>query len=533
MKPQLSHIFTFLFFLFVPLLTNQNVEAQSSNTSSIAIRTIRGGWQEFGINNPDTIVNMDNKEMITDNRSKLFYADFRESFDISMSMRFNTLITEQAFLCKDGLNGEILADLTIGYDPGTEQIFAEIKDEKGELHRVFAGSKVQKGEWKKVQVSAIHNTKRHKSTLTLNVKDESTGISESSTVTYPGYALRYDVTRWVIGHGFPGGYPNSLQVRNGDIKDLSISGVGKERILGQNPIFTDQFTADPACTVIGDRIYAYVGIDKAGVGGWFYMPHWVAYSSDDMIHWTNHGVVLKAADFPNSRSGSAWAAQVVERNGKFYYYVTLDNEDDGKHKIDVAVSDSPTGPFIPVHKAGEKPIVTDDMTPESHRPNADIDPTVLIDDDGQAYIAWGNGDCYMAKLKPDMTDIDGELWHVGLRNYSEGPWLFKRKGIYYLVYAADAPGSQPEQIAYSTATDIRGPWTYRGLLTSSAKYGFTIHPSVNEFKGKWYFFYHDGSYMLNGEPGGDCRRQVCVEEMHFNRDGTIRPITLTEKGISK
>ena len=488
-------------------------------------QTIQGGWADFGIENPDTVISMNDKELVTSNRSKLFYADFRERLDITLSMRFNTMLTEQAFLCKDGRGGELYADLTIGYDPCTEQVFAEVKDEQGKLHRALAG-KVRKGEWNEVKVSAVHNPKQHKSTLTL------TANGTSTAVTYSGYALRYDVTRWVVGHGFPGGFPNSLQVRQGDIKGLSISGEAKARVEGQNPIFIDQFTADPACTVIGDRIYAYVGVDKAGVGGWFNMPYWVAYSSADMIHWTNHGTVLQAADFPNSRRGSAWAAQVVERNGKFYYYVTLDNEDDGKHKIDVAVSDSPTGPFIPVHKAGERPIVTDDMT-DSHRPNADIDPTVLIDDDGQAYIAWGNGDCYMAKLKANMTEIDGELWHVGLRNYSEGPWLFKRKGLYYLVYAADAPGVQPEQIAYATATNIRGPWTYQGLLTSSAKYGFTIHPSVNQFKGKWYFFYHDGSYMLNGEPGGDCRRQVCVEEMFFNADGTIKPITLTEKGVSR
>ena len=495
--------------------------------------SIKGGWIDFGIQNSDTIISMDCKEFVTSNRTRLFYVDYRESFDISMSMRFNTLLTEQAFLCKEGVNGEMFADLTIGFDPGTEQVFAEIKDEEGKLHRVVAGDRVKKGVWNEVKVGAVHHKKRHESTLTLTVKNELTGKMESASVTYPGYALRYNVSRLIVGRGVPGGFPNSLQVRRGDIKGIAFSGVGKERVVGQNPIFTDQFTADPACTVIGDRIYAYVGIDKAGVGGWFNMPHWVAYSSDDMIHWENHGVVLKAADFPNARSGSAWAAQVVEKDGKYYYYVTLDNADDGLHKIDVAVSDSPTGPFIPVHKEGESPIVTDDMTPDSHRSNADIDPTVFIDDDGQAYIAWGNGDCYMAKLKPNMTEIEGEHWHVGLRNYSEGPWLFKRKGIYYNVYAADAPGVQSEQIAYSTATDIRGPWTYRGLLTGSAKYGFTIHPSVNEFKGKWYFFYHDGSYMLNGEPGGDCRRQVCVEELRFNPDGTIKHITLTEKGLSR
>ena len=419
------------------------------------------------------------------------------------------------------------------YDPGTEQIFAEVKDESNQLHRIVAGKRVTKGVWFDVCVKAKHNPKSHKSTLTLYVKSIDDENAAESSVTYKGYALKYNVSRWVVGHGFPGGFPNSLQVRNGSIKNLKFSGTGKARAKGQNPIFTDQFTADPACTVIGNRIYAYVGVDKANVGGWFNMPYWVAYSSADMINWTNHGIVLKAADFPNAKKGSAWAAQVVEKNGKYYYYVTLDNEDDGRHKIDVAVADSPTGPFKPVHGEGEKPLITDDMTTDSHRWNSDIDPTVLIDDDGQAYIAWGNGDCYMAKLKDNMTELDGPLWHVGLRNYSEGPWLFKRKGIYYNVYAADAPGVQPEQIAYSTATDIRGPWTYRGILTSSAKHGFTIHPSVNKFKGKWYFFYHDGSYMLNGEPGGDCRRQVCVEELRFNRDGTIRPIILTERGISK
>lgn len=202
-------------------------------------------------------------------------------------MRFNTMLTEQAFLCKDGKSGEMFADLTIGYDPCTEQVFAEVKDEVGKLHRVLAG-KVRKGEWNDVRVNAVHDKQRHESTLTLTVKNEPTGKTESTSATYPGYALRYDVTSWVVGHGFPGNSPNSLQVRRGDIKGL-------------------------------------------------------------------------------------------------------------------AVSDSPTGPFFPVHKAGEKPIVTDDMT-DSHRPNADIDPTVLIDDDGQAYIAWGNGDCYMASpFTPQST----------------------------------------------------------------------------------------------------------------------------------
>jgi hypothetical protein len=137
----------------------------------------------------------------------------------------------------------------------------------------------------------------------------------------------------------------------------------------------------------------------------------------------------------------------------------------------------------------------------------------------------------MVKLKPNMTELDGEIRKVPLRNYSEGPWLFKRNGLYYNVYAADAPGVQPEQMAYSYARSINGEWTYGGLLTGSAKYGFTIHPSVNEFGGKWYFFSHDGSYMLPNTPGGDCRRQVCVEHLRFRADGTIEKIVLTQEGI--
>lgn len=491
----------------------------------------KGGWQDFGITQEDTVIHINCTDLSTNNRSHLFYADFRHSFKISFSAYFNTQLTEQVFLCKEGLKGEIFADLMIGFDPGTEQIFAEIKDNRQKLHRIFAGEKAEKGKWFDITLQSEYKSPQKKSEMALTVRSCDTGKTATSRIDYPGFALTYNVTKWVIGRGFPGGFPNSLQVRNGLIRNLKIEGIGKERVKGQNPIFTDRFTADPACTVVGDRIYAFVGEDKAGVGGWFNMPHWVLYSSADMINWTDHGVILKASDFPHANPYGAWAAQMVEKDGLYYYYVTLDDTRNGKHMINVAVSNNPTGPYKPARQDGT-PLVTDDMTPDSHRKNADIDPTVFIDDDGTPWMAWGNGDCYMVRLKPNMIELDGEIRHIGLRNYSEGPWLFKRKNLYYLVYAADAPGVQAEQIAYSTATSIEGPWTYRGLLTTSAKYGFTIHPSVNEFKGKWYFFYHDGSYMLNGEPGGDCRRQVCVEEMKFNKDGTIQPITLTEKGIA-
>ena len=492
---------------------------------------IEGGWQEFEINNPDTVIRLNRTEIATNNKSRLFYADGRQEVKISLSMMCHTLGTEQVFVCKEGVRGEVFADLAIGYDNTQHRIFAEVKDLDGNPCRVAAVNPAQKDVWYNVELVCTYNSVAKTSTMVLTVNNkDSNQKPQISRLEYKGYALPHRVGRWVVGRGFPGGFPNSLQVLDGEIARVRISAMGFERKKGENPIFGDRFTADPACTVVGDRIYAYVGEDRADVGGWFNMPHWVCYSSADMVNWTCHGVVLRASDFKYANPFGAWAGQVVERNGKFYYYVTLDDRSNGKHTIDVAVSDSPTGPFVPARKDGT-PLITDDMTPDSHRPNADIDPTVLIDDDGTAWMAWGNGDCYMVKLKPNMTELDGEIRKVPLRNYSEGPWLFKRNGLYYNVYAADAPGVQPEQMAYSYARSIKGPWTYGGLLTGSAKYGFTIHPSVNEFGGKWYFFYHDGSYMLHNTPGGDCRRQVCVEHFRFRDDGTIEKIVLTQEGI--
>lgn len=491
---------------------------------------VNGDFADFGIHNVDTVLSLDRTTLMTSNRTSIFYADYRKSFEVSLSLKCHTWGTEQVFLCKEGGKREMFADLSIGYDPMQKRVFAEVKDRNGELHRVVAGPEVKMDTWYDVKVCADYDERHGESSLSLSVASPQKQAMVSK-VRYKGTALLCNATPWVIGRGFPGGFPNSLQVLKGEIAHVRISGSGLARKSGENPLFTDCFTADPACLVDGDRIYAYVGEDKASPGGWFSMPHWLCYSSTDMVNWESHGVVLKAGSFPNANPGGAWAGQVVKKGDKYYYYVTLDNKSNGAHMIDVAVSDSPYGPFHPARKDGT-PLITDDMTPDSHRPNADIDPTVFIDDDGIPWMAWGNGDCYMVRLKQNMIELDGEVRKVPMRNFSEGPWLFKRNGLYYNVYAADAPGVQPEQIAYSTARNIEGPWTYRGLLTGPAKYGFTIHPSVNEFHGEWYFFYHDGSYSLYGEPGGDCRRRVCVEHLYFNPDGTIQPITLTREGIS-
>jgi beta-xylosidase len=299
---------------------------------------------------------------------------------------------------------------------------------------------------------------------------------------------------------------------------------------GSNPIIRDVFTADPAPLVVGDTVYVYVGRDHAKGKEMFTMPDWLCYSTKDMKHWTPHGAVLSPTNFSWGEPNSAWAAQVVPKDGKFYYFVTVKgNRTAPGNNIGVAVADSPTGPF---KDAIGKPLVRDSMTPKATRPWEDIDPTVWIDDDGTPWMSWGNGDCYLVKLKPNMIELDGAIERIDLPHYVEGPWLYKRDKLHYLVYAAIVPPLGSEQIAYATADKITGPWNYCGIITGPAKNSFTIHPGVIEFKGQSYFFYHYAGLTLNGEKGALGRRAVCVEYLDYNLDGSIKPITQTAAGVS-
>jgi len=299
-------------------------------------------------------------------------------------------------------------------------------------------------------------------------------------------------------------------------------------VSGENPIFRNSFTADPAPLVHNGRLYIYVGKDEAKDGEMFTMTAWLCYSTTDMKNWTYHGPVMTPSNFTWGDK-DAWAAQVVERNGKFYLYVTVTGKNPyGGRNIGVAVSDSPTGPFV---DARGTPLIRDNMT-NNGKVWDDIDPTVLIDDDGQAYLCWGNPICYLVKLKSNMTEIDGEIKMITPPNYAEGPWLSKRNGIYYLTYPAFVAPVGSEQICYATATNINGPWTYRGILTGTAKNSYTIHPGIVEYKGQSYLFYHNATLTLNGQGPALGRRSVCVEYLCYNADGTIKTINQTTTGIT-
>ena len=303
-----------------------------------------------------------------------------------------------------------------------------------------------------------------------------------------------------------------------------------EPVPGSNPILRDVFTADPAPLAVGDTVYLYVGHDEAKGSDMFRMNDWLCYSSKDLKTWTPHGPIMKATDFKWAIK-DAWASQVVARDGKYYFYATVQHDKThGGKAIGVAVSDSPTGPF---QDARGSALISDDMTPGPY-PWNDIDPTIFIDDDGTAWLGWGNPVFYLARLKANMTELDGPIEKIALPNYTEGPWLSKRKGIYYLTYPSLAQQGFGERMCYATASKITGPWTYRGFLTGPAKNSFTIHPGIlDDFNGQSYLFYHNATLTLSdGQSGALGRRSVCLEYLYYNPDGTMQPVTQTEAGVS-
>jgi arabinoxylan arabinofuranohydrolase len=294
-----------------------------------------------------------------------------------------------------------------------------------------------------------------------------------------------------------------------------------------NPFWEETFTADPAPLVVGDTLYLYTGHDEAKGSQQYTMHDWQCFSTKDMKTWTYHGILLSWRDFKWAR-GDAWASQVIQKDGKFYWFVTVqhDNTRNGK-AIGVAVSDSPTGPF---KDARGSALVTEDMT-RGGRAWDDIDPTVWTDTDGTTWMFWGNGTCYYAKLKPNLIELDGPIQKTNaLQGYTEGPWIYKRGDLYYLVYASMKGGS--ENISCATSDKITGPWTNRGEIVGNPANSYTTHPGVVEFKGQWYMFYHNGAIKRPVDGGGSFRRSVCIDYLYYNPDGTIKPVVQTTQGIT-
>jgi beta-xylosidase len=289
-----------------------------------------------------------------------------------------------------------------------------------------------------------------------------------------------------------------------------------------NPIIRHKYTSDPTALVYNDQVYLFTGHDEAPLGIEEYiMNDWLCFSSMDMVNWTAHPVPLKAKDFSWAK-GDAYASKVIRRDAKFYWFAAVSHAIKKGKAIGIAIADNPTGPY---HDLTGAALITHDMLPATKNEKANLDPTVLIDDDGSTHIFWGNSTCYYARLKENMKELDSPISIINLPHFQEGAHIHKRNGWYYLSYGY----MMPERVAYVMSRSIDGPWEFKGILNELAGNCQTNRPCILDFKGQSYFIYHNGGL----ENGGSHRRSVCIDYLYYNEDGSMKRVVMTSEGVGK
>ena len=286
----------------------------------------------------------------------------------------------------------------------------------------------------------------------------------------------------------------------------------------KGPVIPGLF-ADPHIAHFDGRYYLYPTTD--GYAGWG-SPYYKAFSSTDLVNWTDHGVILDHGPDVSWADDSAWAPAVAAGNGRYYLYFSggAASGDTAKH-LGVAVSDSPTGPF---RDALGRPLVR-----AGAYSGQAIDPMVFTDDDGRSYLYWGNGTAHVVPLNADMVSFDpAQVRDITPTGYREASFVFKRNGTYYFMWSENDTRDEDYRVAYATGPSPLGPWTKRGVvLQKRLELGIkgTGHHSVVKAPtgDTWYAAYHRFAV-----PAGDgTNREVTVDRMTFNADGTIAPIVPT------
>jgi beta-xylosidase len=255
-----------------------------------------------------------------------------------------------------------------------------------------------------------------------------------------------------------------------------------------------------------------------------------AFSSEDLIHWRKHPRVLDVSSVPWAEF-ALWAPSAIRANGKYYLFfaandIQSDQEEGG---IGVAVAERPEGPFT---DALGRPLID-----RFHNGAQPIDPFVFRDDDGQHYLYYGGWrHCNVVRLTPDLlglTPFPGSVLFKDITpaSYVEGPFVFKRRGKYYLMWSEGGWQGPNYSVAYAIGDSPSGPFTRvgkvlqqdPGVATGAGHHSVIPVPESDT----WYIVYHRRPL---GTKNGN-HREVCIDEMHFNPDGTIRPVRITFDGV--
>ncbi|MGW7048064.1 family 43 glycosylhydrolase [Streptomyces avermitilis] len=293
-----------------------------------------------------------------------------------------------------------------------------------------------------------------------------------------------------------------------------------EAVPTRSPVLPGLY-ADPDIQYLDGRYWIYPTTD--GFPGWG-GTRFKAFSSKDLVHWKDHGVILDLGPDVAWADKNAWAPAIAERDGKYYFYFCAEQQ------IGVAVADSPAGPF---KDALGKPLIA-----KGQLAGQMIDPAVFTDDDGTSYLYWGNGHGYVVPLNDDMVSFDAtKLKDITQPDFREGSFVVKRQGTYYFMWSEDDTGSENYHVSYATGPSPLGPWTKRGtILSKRPEYGIkgTGHHSVVNVPGTddWYIVYHRFALNGPGKPGGDgTHRETTIDRMTFAADGTIEPVIPTLESV--
>ena len=255
-----------------------------------------------------------------------------------------------------------------------------------------------------------------------------------------------------------------------------------------------------------------------------------AFSSKDLIHWTRHPHVLEIKNV-SWAAYSLWAPSVIQANGKYYLFFGANDiqSNDETGGIGVAVSDRPEGPY---KDAIGKPLID-----SFHNRAQPIDQFVFRDDDGQFYMYYGGWrHCNVVRLSPDLLGLmpfpDEETYkEITPDRYVEGPFVFKRKGRYYFMWSEGGWTGPNYSVAYAVSNSPSGPFERIGKIlqqnprvATGAGHHSVIHiPETDDY----YIVYH--RRPLHTKDGN--HREVCIDRMYFNEDGTIKPVEITFKGV--
>ncbi|HVT72403.1 MAG TPA: family 43 glycosylhydrolase [Lacunisphaera sp.] len=289
-----------------------------------------------------------------------------------------------------------------------------------------------------------------------------------------------------------------------------------------NPLIMDQFTADPTARVFEGKVYLYPSHDILATPGkgrpdWFNMEDYHAFSSENLTDWTDHGVIVSQTGVAWAKPDAyaLWAPDCVSKDGKYYFYFPAVLKEGKGFGIGVAIADRPEGPFKP--------------EPNPIAGVRGIDPCVLLDRDGSAYLFYGARKIFAAKLKPNLLELDGPpaaIDNLPTQGLLEGPFAFARNGVYYLTYPHVE--NKTERIEYAMSDHPLGPYKPAGVLMDESPTGcWTIQQSIVEYRGEWYLFYHDRDLS----PNFDKARSVRADRVYFNTDGTMRKVVRTLRGV--